>query len=179
MTRSPPAPPSTDSLERALEFMRTGLARTADAVRPIDAGIVLSTPSLPAVWAVNQIRIGEAVSFDELIELAEEQLAGFEYRQIAVEHQSAGPGLEASFRAASWKVERDVVMTLAGGADRAADTSIVDEPAEAEVLEVIRRWYGEDSPAPSEIEQLVDYGRRERRALGDRLLGVRSSDGAL
>ena len=61
--------------------------RTADAVRSIEAGIVLSTPSLPEVWAVNQLRVAEALTFDELVDLAEHELAGFDYRQIAVEHR--------------------------------------------------------------------------------------------
>jgi GNAT superfamily N-acetyltransferase len=167
------------ALERALAFMRDGLARTADAARTIDGGLVLSTPSLPAVWAINQLRVTAALAYDELIELADEQLAGFEYRQIAVEEQLTGPGLEALFRAASWRVERDVVMILSAPADRVADTSIVVEPGEEEGLELIRRWYADDEPAPNEIEQLVRYGRREGRVLGDRLLGVRSSDGQL
>ncbi len=63
-------------LERALAFMRASVVATADAVRSIEAGIVLSTPSLPAVWAVNQLRVASAPTFEELVELAEEQLAG-------------------------------------------------------------------------------------------------------
>jgi GNAT superfamily N-acetyltransferase len=174
------APPTqSGSLQRALAFMRAGLAATADTVRPIDAGIVVSTPSLPAVWAVNQVRITEPMTFQELVELADEQQVGCDYRQVAVENQQAGPGLEDAFRSASWKVERDVVMVLAGPADRAADTSAADDAGEDEVAEIMRRWYADDEPAPSEVEQLVAYGRRESRALGDRLLGARSSDGRL
>ena len=70
-------------------------------------------------------------------------------------------------------------MILTAGADRCTGTSIVEGPGEDEVLELIRRWYEEDEPALSGIEQLVAYGRRETRALSDRLLGVRSSDGRL
>ncbi len=173
------APPPTDALGRALAFMRAGLVATADTARPIDAGIVLSTPSLPAVWVLNQLQVIHALGFDELVDLADEQLTGFDYRQIAVEDQAAGPELEASFRAAQWKTERDLVMVLAGPTDRPADTSIVIEPGEAEVLDLIRRWYEEDEPAPGGVEQFLAYARRESRALGDRLLGVRSSDGAL
>ena len=179
MTRPTPASPTAGQLERTLAFMRTGLTRTADAVRTIDAGAVFSTPSLPAVWTINQLRVSNAPAFDELVDLAEEQLAGFDYRQIAVEDQAAGPRLEASFRAAQWKVERDLVMVLGGPADRPADMSVVTEPGEAEVLDLIRRWYAEHEPAPSAIDQLVSYTKREIRALGDRLLGVRSSDGQL
>lgn len=166
-------------LERALAFMRAGLAATSDTVRTIDAGAVFSTPSLPAVWVVNHLRVTRAPAFDELLELAEEQLAGFEYRQIAVEDQAAGPGLEASFRAAQWRVDRDLVMVLAGAPDRPADTSIVIEPGETEVLDLLRRWYQEGGPAPGGLDQLVAYARREIRALNDRSLGIRSSDGQL
>jgi ribosomal protein S18 acetylase RimI-like enzyme len=168
-----------DSLDRALAFMRAGLAATADAVRTIDAGVILSTPSLPAVWVLNQLRVTRAPAFEDLLDLAEEQLADFEYRQIAVEDQAAGPALEASFRAAQWQIERDRLMVLAGPPDRPADTSFVIEPGEAEVLGLIRRWYEEDEPAPGAVEQFIAYARREARALGDRLLGVRSRDGAL
>jgi GNAT superfamily N-acetyltransferase len=166
-------------LERALAFMRAGMAATADTIRSIDGGVVASTPSLPAVWAVNQLRVDQALTFAELVDLADEHLSGSDYRQIAVEHQQAGPGLEEAFRAACWKVERDVLMILSGGAERPADTSVVDDAGEDEMLEVMRRWYEADGPAPSEIEQLVAYCRREARTLGDRLLGVRSGDGRL
>jgi GNAT superfamily N-acetyltransferase len=167
------------ALQHALSFMRACLAKVADSVRPIEAGIVLSTPSLPAVWAVNQLRVACAMPFEALLELAEEQLAGFEYRQIAVEDQLAGPGLEASFRAASWKIERDLVMVLGVGADRPAETTIVEESGEEEMLELIQRWYMEDDSPPSEVGQLVDYARRETHVLDDRALGVRSRDGQL
>ncbi len=153
--------------------------RTADAVRPIEAGIVLSTPSLPAVWAINQLRVAASLTFDELVDLAGDELSGFDYHHIVVEHQARGPGLEDAFRAASWTVERDLVMALSGPADRQTDASIVVDGGEDEVLELMRRWYGEGAPAPSETEQLVAYGRREARALRDRLLGVRSGDGRL
>jgi GNAT superfamily N-acetyltransferase len=159
--------------------MRAGVAATADLVSPIEAGIVVSTPSLPAVWAVNQVRVVEPLTFDQLVDLADEQQAGCDYRQVAVEHQATGPGLEEAFRQAGWKVERDVLMILSGTAERPADTSIVEDADEEEVLELIRRWYEDDDPTPTEIEQLVAYGRREARTLGDRLLGVRSGDGRL
>jgi len=156
--------------------MRAGASAIADAARPIEAGIVLSTPSLPAVWAINQLRVSAALGFEELVGLAEEQLAGFDYMHVAVEHQPSGPGLEKASRGAGWKVERDVVMTLSAPADRVADTSIVDDAGEHEVLELLRRWFATDEPERDELEQLVAYGRREIRVLGDRLLGTRSGD---
>jgi GNAT superfamily N-acetyltransferase len=160
--------------------MRDGMVAIADTSRSIDAGIVVSTPSLPKVWAVNQLRIAQPLTFDELVSLADEQMAGSEYRHIAVEHQQAGPGLEQAFRNAGWKVERDVVMILSGPADCPADPNVAEDAGEDEVLELMRRWYeGDEEPAPDEIDQLVDYSRRENRVLGDRLFGVRSGDGRL
>jgi GNAT superfamily N-acetyltransferase len=159
--------------------MRAGMTATADAVRTIEAGLVVSTPSLPAVWAVNQVRVAAASSFEDLRDLADDQLAGFDYRQIAVEDQATGPQLEETFRAAGWKVDRLVVMVLSGPADRPSDTSVVEDAGEDETLELMRRWYEEDAPTPAEIEQLVAFGHREARMLGDRLLGVRSGDGRL
>ena len=171
-----PSPGRLGPLERALSFMRASVAATADAVRPIEGGIVVSAPSLPAVWAVNQVRVTEPRTFEELLGLAEEQMAGCNYRHIAVEQQPTGPRLAKSFRAAGWKIERDVIMVLSGPADRATDTGSVVQPGQAEALELIRRWYGDDESAPSEIEQLVTYSGRENQVLGDRLLGVRSGD---
>lgn len=162
-----------------LGFLRAGIAATADTFRSIDAGIVASTPSLPLVWAVNQLRVAEALTFEELVALADEEMTGVGYRQIAVEHQQAGPGLEQSFRSTGWKVERDVLMILSDSADRPADTSVVEDAGEDEVAEMMRRWYGDDEPTPVEIDQLADYGRLESRTLGDRLLGVRGGDGRL
>jgi ribosomal protein S18 acetylase RimI-like enzyme len=172
-------PTRVGQLERALAFMRAGMAATADGVSSIEVGIVASTPSLPAVWAVNQLRVTEPLTFEELVDLAEEQMAGFDYRQVAVEDQQVGPGLERAFRAAGWRIERDVLMVLSSAPDRRADTGIVEDAGEAEMLELIRRWYQEDEPTASEVEQLVAFGRRETRALADRLLGVRSGDGRL
>jgi GNAT superfamily N-acetyltransferase len=166
-------------LDRALAFMRAGMAATADVATPIEPGIVVSTPSLSVVWAVNQVRVAERLTHRQLVDLAEEWMAGSRYRHIAVEDQRTGPELEEAFRAAGWKVERDVVMVLSGPADRPSETGVADDAGEDEVAEIMRRWYGDDEPSTTEIDQLLEYGRRESRALGDRLLGVRSGDGQL
>jgi GNAT superfamily N-acetyltransferase len=172
--------PTAESLARALEFMRAVLVSTADEARSIPAGLVVMTPSLPAVWSANQLRVTEAVGFEEMIELAEGQLPEQDYVDLALEHQDAGPALEPAFRGAAWKVERDLVMVLSHPPDRPADTGVVVEAGEDELMDLMARWYAEDpEPTPIERAQLVDYNRREARVHGDRLLGVRSSDGQL
>jgi GNAT superfamily N-acetyltransferase len=170
----------TDPLGRILDCLRAGLARTADEARPIDAGLVTRTPSLPAVWWLNQVRVSDPLTFDALLRLADEHQRDLGYRQIALEHQGAGPALEHRFRAAGWKVERDLLMVLDGTPDRPADTSVVVDAGEDEVMELMERWHDDDpGRTPRELAQLLASSRREVHAQDTRLLGVRSSDGKL
>lgn len=162
-----------------LAFVHANLAKTADVFRPIEAGCVVLAPSLPVVWSINQVRVALPLGFHALVELAEEQLAGIPYVQIVLENQDSGPELEEAFRAAGWKTEREVLMLLCAPPDRDADMSFVTDAGEDEVAEMMGRWYGEDRLGPRELDQLVEFSRRESRACEDRLLGVRSSDGAL
>lgn len=171
---------AAESLPRALEFMRLVLVSTADQARPIAAGLELRTPSLPTVWSANQLRVTKALAFEDLVGLAGGQLPQLGYVDIAVEDQVAGPTLEPAFRAAGWKVERDLVMVLSEPPDRPADTGVVVDAGEDELMDLLDRWYGEDpGPSAAERRELVHYNRREARIHGDRMLGVRSSDGQL
>jgi GNAT superfamily N-acetyltransferase len=168
-----------DSTARVLAFLRANIEKVADEVLPIEAGWVVRSPSLPAVWAINHMRAALPLAFAPLVDLADEQLADSRYVQITVENQGAGPGLEQAFRAAGWKTEREVLMALTAAPDRETDTSVVTDAGEDEVLELMARWYAEDELARYALDQLVEYSRRESRACRDRRLGVRSSDGRL
>ena len=173
-------PSAVDELDRVRAFLWAGFARTADAVKPIEAGVVLTTPSLPLVWSVNQLRLTERLGFESLLDLAEQELAGLHYWHIVVEHQLAGADLEVALTAAGWKVERDLIMVLAGAADRPADTSVVVDAEHVEMTDVMKRWHSEGGETSAEeLAQLVAYSRREASVHQDRLLGVRSSDGQL
>jgi GNAT superfamily N-acetyltransferase len=168
-----------DALARVLAFLRANLARTADELRPIEVGCLVSSPSLPAVWSINHIRIALPLGFESIVERADQQMRRSRYLQIVLENQGAGPALEEEFRAASWRTERELLMVLSAPPDRDVDTSIVVDAGEAEVAEMMRRWYAEDELDPRSLDQLVKFSRRESRACRDRLLGVRSSDGQL
>ena len=168
-----------ESLARVVAFLRANLAKTADEAWAIEAGYVALAPSLPAVWSVNQVRVALPLGFEAVVALAEEQLATTPYLHIVLEHQDAGPALEDVFRGAGWKAEREVLMQLSAEPDRKIDTSAVIDAGEDEVAEMMQRWYSEDQLRPNELEQLTEFSRRESRACGDRLLGVRSIDGAL
>ena len=180
MTTSSSAPPTSETLQRVLAFIRDDLIRTADVARPVDGGVVLTTPSLPLVWSVNQLRVSAPSGFDAVIALAARELRGFDYRHVVVEDQVTGPALAARFRGAGWGATRDLQMILAGDPDRPAATAVVSEADEDEVLELMARWHGEGASVPAdEIAQLTAFSRRQGQIHGDRLLGARSGDGAL
>jgi GNAT superfamily N-acetyltransferase len=168
-----------DALARVLEFLRANLARTADELRPIEEGCVVSSPSLPAVWSINHVRVALPLGFESVVGLADQQMYRCPYLQIVLEAQDTGTALEEEFRDARWKTERELLMVLSARPDRETDTGIVADAGEAEVAEVMRRWYGEDELEPRTLAQVVEFSRRESRACRDRLLGVRSSDGQL
>lgn len=168
-----------DTLARVLAFLRANLARTADELRPIEGGYVVSSSSLPAVWSINHVRVAVPLGFESVVELADQQMRDRRYVQIVVENQDTGLALEDAFRAASWRTERELLMVLSAPPERYADTSIVIDAGEAEMAEMMRRWYGDEELDPRALDQLVEFSRRESRACRDRLLGVRSSDGEL
>src|ERR1700729_3692294 len=112
------APQSVDSTARVLAFLRANLEKVADDVRPIEAGWVVRSPSLPAVWAINHVRVALPLAFAPLVDLADQQLADCRYVQIVVENQDTGPGLEDAFRDAGWKIDREVLMVLTAEPDR-------------------------------------------------------------
>ena len=89
-TSTSTAAPNIDTLARVLAFMRANVAKTADEVRPVEVGWVVRSRSLPAVWAVNHLRVALALPFDTLVEFADEQLAGSRYVHITLENQEAG-----------------------------------------------------------------------------------------
>jgi ribosomal protein S18 acetylase RimI-like enzyme len=180
MGRGSLAPPTAESLARALEFMRAVLVGTADDTRRIPEGLVVRTPSLPAVWSANQLRVTQQLGFEQLVHLAEDQLGELGYVDIAVEHQATGKAVEPAFREAGWKAGRDLLMILSAPPDQSADTTVAVEAGEDEVMDLMSRWYAED-PGPTAVErlELVEYNRREVRVHGDRMLGVRSRDGRL
>ena len=164
--------------ERALEFQRRTIELIADDVRPIDAGSVVRTPSLPQVWSLNHVRVTVPLALSEIVELADAELAGLSYRDVRIEFDSAGPELEQAFRAAGWMVEREVLMALRHEPRRRADTSAVAECSGEAMLEAMRSWFAEEPPEKSseDLRQLVEYSHRESRAREDRLFAI--MDGA-
>jgi GNAT superfamily N-acetyltransferase len=170
-----------DAMELALEFQRRTIELTADDFRPVDCGFVVATPPLPQVWSANHLRITGQVSIDELEALADEYLAPLPYRHVVLEHEETGRLLDAPLRAAGWRVDREVIMELTRPPDHSADTSMVIEAGEEEMLALMARWHleGPEQISDAGLHQLYEWGRRENRAFGDRNFAIRSPDGSL
>lgn len=172
---------AVSTFELSLRFQRRTTELCADDVRPIEAGFVVRSATLPDVWVANQLRVTRPVSFEELTELADEHLAGLPYRQVALEEDAAGRRLRDPLRAAGWQLEREVVMELVRAPDREVDTSMVFEAGEAEMLALMERWHLEVLPesSPDALRQLAEWGRRENRAWSDRTFAIAGDDGRL
>lgn len=158
----------------ALAFQRDTIARISDEVISIGEGWLIRTPSLPLAWVLNQVRIARPIEFQEATSLAERHQGELPYRQLVVDDDESGARMEAQFRADHWRVDCEVTMVLAGAPDRFVDTSMVYEPPEDAVLELLRRWIGADhAPTAEEQRELIEYWRREFRVRNAVLLGVR------
>jgi GNAT superfamily N-acetyltransferase len=170
------------AFQRTIEFQRATLELVAPAVEPIDQGWVVREPKLPLVWSANHVRITEPVSFTEALELADAHLGDLPYRQLMIDHRATGRRLERSFAEHRWEVDREVVMQLQSEPDREVDVSAVIDADEEPVMELMRRWIGEDESielTPSGLDQVVEFTRRVARARDARLLGVPGEHGNL
>ena len=153
-----------------------------ERVETIEQGWVAREPSLPLVWSANHIGIVRAVTFAEALGLAEEYLGDLPYRQVMIEHEPTGRRLQRSFAEEKWEVDREVVMELGREPDREVDLGVVIEAGEGPVMELMRRWIGEDESielTPGGLDQVVEFARRVARARNARLLGVRGEHGSL
>jgi len=178
--RTPPSARRA-SFARALAFQRETIELIADEVTPIPGGSVIRTPSLPEVWALNQVRIERPTGFAEAVALADRHLHELPYRRLTVPEPMGGE-LEAEFRAAGWRVDCELTMAFAEEPDREVDTSAVLTPSGEAVLELLRRWAREGwdgRPEPEAERQLGRYWELEWRTRNARLLGISTREGSL
>jgi ribosomal protein S18 acetylase RimI-like enzyme len=167
---------------RARDFLRGTLELVVDEVEAIDGGWASRAPSLPLVWAANQVRVSQPIEYDEALALVERHQRGLPYRQLAVDHEASGRRLERAFRADGWEVGREVIMALARPADRDVDTGAVIAAPEGEALALVRRWLAEDpdlDETEESLDQLGEFNRLTWRARNARRLGVLDRDGSL
>jgi GNAT superfamily N-acetyltransferase len=170
-----------EAFERASAFHTRALELTADTVQEIDVGWVVLTPSLPEVWSLNQLLLAKPIQWTTALQRAEEHLATVPYRHLLADDDGLGRALEASLRRNGFKVERELVMAIAGGTHASPGRAHrIIEPDEPAMIELERRWLLEDDRTTADgLDQLIEAALREGRAFGERRFGIAGDEGDL
>jgi GNAT superfamily N-acetyltransferase len=158
-----------DARATALAFMRDTLAASADVREEHRWGALLRTPSLDAVWALNQVfveRPAPDLTLADVEALLRERFAGGRFASAMLEDEATGARIEAEARERGWRVEHELVMALRREPDRRADTSGVREGEMAELRALADRWFAEDFADQGEetLRQLAEFSAREWEA---------------
>jgi GNAT superfamily N-acetyltransferase len=154
------------SLERILRYLSRTEEAIVDEVRPVPHGVALLTPSLPLVWQLNAVRVDDpSAEPEEVMELAERELAGVAHRKLVVHDEDLGFRLAAPLARAGWNVYRLLVMVHAAEPERSVPPGAeVDREAGAAVLTAFRREqpFGWQEDA---VRQLAGMDERYGRAV--------------
>lgn len=162
-----------------LGHLRETLWSLADEIEEVGPGWVARTPSLPGVWALNQVHISAPASAEEVIALSDEVQAGLRFRHIQVEPEDTAIALAEALGGATWKQDREVLMTLMAPPAREVNAEAVVELSPPEAAKLMQRWLNEDFPGidSSTLDQLDEYSRREGELWGERVYGILDETG--
>ena len=155
----------TDERAAALAFGRETMARCADRVDEWEHGVLLRTPSLGEVWAINStIAVGPPppLTFADVDALLDREYPG-PHCSAVFEDGEPTAAIEAGARERGWRIEHELYMVLRREPDRASDTSAVREVPATEARGLIERWNEEelDDHGPEELRQVADFNDRE------------------
>lgn len=168
--------------DRALAFARAVAETVADDVVAVDAGTVLSTPSLPGAWSVNCLRLEgpqPALTLAEAERLCAEHLVEVPYRHVLVHDETTAERLAGAAGAEGWRVDRELVMVLEREPAEAVETERVREGTLEEVLDLTDAWFVEEGEAtdPRVAADLREMARREHDATPERRFVVEDPPG--
>jgi GNAT superfamily N-acetyltransferase len=170
--------------DELLEFELSLDLKISDEVVAYDWGRAFLCPTLPLVWDLNWILIErEGMAADEVIAAAEEVLASFEHRAVAIRSEADGARLAREFEdVPDWEVETTIYMTWRGETDRRAKSEARETRlADCEDLrrELIRSGLPPEATNPEETaDQLLEMDRRFSAAAGGRWFVAPAEDPA-
>lgn len=131
--------------ERALTWRTAELAQLCDLAEPWEYGTIWRASSFPKYWACNLVRVERppAMSAGELVELAEQALAGLGHRRIDFDIE---PGaLRGEFEALGWRSWRLVLMRHEHDPAPAVSHDVEEVAFEA-TRDLQISWHAEDYP---------------------------------
>jgi ribosomal protein S18 acetylase RimI-like enzyme len=160
--------------DRLLDFELALDRRANEEVVDHPWGTAFLSPALPLAWDANWAlieRTGMRVA--EVVAAADESLAGYGHRAVAIRDEAEGERLAAEVAALpGWEAERNLYMLLRGEAEAGDRGGAVETPlsgCEDLRRELIRGEFPADMELLEEtVEQLLEMGRRTGDAGGDR-----------
>jgi ribosomal protein S18 acetylase RimI-like enzyme len=170
--------------DELLEFELALDLKISDEVVGYDWGRAFLCPTLPLVWDLNWILIErEGMAAAEVIAAADEVLADFGHRAVAIRGEADGARLAKELEGfPDWEVETTLYMTWRGESGRRA-TSEARE-TRLSTCEDLRRALilaglpPESTEPEKTAEQLLEMDRRFAAASGDRWFVAPSEDPA-
>jgi GNAT superfamily N-acetyltransferase len=162
--------------DELLEFELSLDLKISDEVIAHDWGRVFLCPGLPLVWDLNWILIErEGMAAAEVIAAADEVMADFDHRAVAIKGEADGVRLAAEFAdIPDWEVETTIYMVWNGEAGHQATSEVRETPfADCERLrrKLIHAGLSEEKAGgdwEATTDQLLEMDRRFAAASGDR-----------
>jgi GNAT superfamily N-acetyltransferase len=161
--------------DRLLEFELALDQRANEEVVEYDWGHAFLSPTLPLAWDANWALIERAgMTATEVIAAADESLAAYEHRAVAIADETEGARLAPEIKAIpGWDGEENLYMLWQGdGGDLETNRDVIETPLSG--CEDLRRELirGEFPPDLENLEetadQLLEMGRRCSAGGGDR-----------
>jgi GNAT superfamily N-acetyltransferase len=175
-----------ESLSARISALVEGSVRAlADEVRTVPGGWAVRTRDLPAVWTLNQVHLEAPTTAAAAVALADEHQKDLPYRYIVVDDEASGRQRAGELGNDTWTSDREVLMVLATDprppvaqppSSVQRDIVVLDE---AQATALMRRWVLEAHAdiAPNELEEVLEYHRREGRLWNERCFGYIGEDG--
>ncbi|HEY6145378.1 MAG TPA: GNAT family N-acetyltransferase [Solirubrobacterales bacterium] len=160
--------------DRLLEFELALDRRANEQVVEYEWGRAFLSPGLPLAWDANWALIERpGMTVEEVIAAADESLADYAHRAIAIKDEAEGERLSREMAAPpGWEAERNLYMLLRGEGDARAGGDVLETPlsgCEDLRRELIRGEFPADLDDLEETaDQLLEMGRRTGEAGGDR-----------
>jgi GNAT superfamily N-acetyltransferase len=172
---------SARELGRVLAFTLATDEAGADRVEPWEHGAALISPTLPALWDANYLRLDRAGGLDAAALAAETErvlgAGGARHRAVVVPDQARAEPLRAGFAALGWECDRLLFMVLRGTPRQRPGAPAAEEVERAEVADLQRDLFmAEAAPmGGTEVARAVQV-REERVMRGSRIrrFGVRA-----
>jgi ribosomal protein S18 acetylase RimI-like enzyme len=165
--------------DRARAWVHRRQELVCDVAEPWAHGTVLRASRYPTYWDFNVLRVEDepGIGADELVEAADEALAGLAHRRIDFDRVAAAEPLRAELEARGWRALRLLYMRHQGEPPEPPALAI-DEVAYDDVNRLRRRWHEEDFPGLDPGDH-PEHAREVALARGARIFAVRDGGEAI